>query len=112
MSTVSGLTASSLSTPSSPSTPPIDSASREAVYCFAIHAQAEPGVMPRVLELLAKRGLIPLRWHADRVGPDQAELAIDMQVTGLERATSDYIARCLRQIYGVETVLTSEKMQG
>lgn len=95
------------------STFPYDNArASEAVYCFAIHASAEPGVMPRVLELLAKRGLIPLRWHADRVGPDRSELAIDMQITGLERETCEYIARCLRQIYGVEAVLTSEKMLG
>jgi len=25
--------------------------------CFSVHAHAEPGVMPRVLELFAKRGL-------------------------------------------------------
>lgn len=85
---------------------------QDAIYCFAIQAAAEPGVMPRVLELLAKRGLIPHRWHADRVGPDGQDLAIDLQVAGLERETCDYIARCLRQIYGVEAVLTSEKMQG
>ena len=106
MSANSGLSTSPLSAPV------LHDRSREAVYCFAIQADAEPGVMPRVLELLAKRGLIPLRWHADRVGPDRDELAIDMQVAGLERHTCDYIARCLRQIYGVETVLTSEKMQG
>lgn len=85
------------------------SAARAPVFCFAIQAEAEPGVMPRVLELLAKRGLVPLRWHADRVGPGGAELSIDLQVTGLEAPVSDYIARCLRQIQGVETVLTSEK---
>ncbi|WP_366556112.1 hypothetical protein [Aquibaculum sediminis] len=87
-------------------------ASQEQVFCFAIQAAAEPGVMPRVLELLAKRGLVPLRWHADRIGVQGDELAIDMQVTGLDAHTSDYMARCLRQIYGVETVLTSEKNLG
>ena len=30
----------------------------ETAYFF-VHAQAEPGVMPRVLELFAKRGLVP-----------------------------------------------------
>ena len=31
---------------------------------FSIRALAEPGVMPRVLELFAKRGLVPQRWNS------------------------------------------------
>jgi hypothetical protein len=30
-------------------------------------------------------------------------------VNGLDQATGDYIARCLRQVFQVETVLTSQK---
>jgi acetolactate synthase small subunit len=81
----------------------------ERVACFAIHAEAAPGVMPRVLELFAKRNLVPDRWHSDRVGPDGRELAIDLQVQGLSADLTDYIARCLRQLHDVQTVLTSEK---
>lgn len=83
-----------------------------AVYCFSILAAAEPGVMPRVLELFAKRGLTPTRWHSDVVGPRGDELSIDIQVHGLDLAAGDYIARCLRQVYQVETVLTSQKHVG
>ncbi len=79
------------------------------VACFAIHAQAAPGVMPRVLELFAKRNLVPSRWHSDRVGPGGRELAIDLQVEDLTPELTDYIARCLRQLHDVEAVLTSEK---
>ena len=35
--------------------------------CFSVVARAEPGVLPRVIELFAKRGLVPTRCHA-RVG--------------------------------------------
>jgi acetolactate synthase small subunit len=79
------------------------------VACFSIHAEAAPGVMPRVLELFAKRNLVPSRWHSDRVGPGGRELAIDLQVQGLSPDLTDYIARCLRQLHDVEAVLTSEK---
>ncbi len=72
-------------------------------YC--VHARAEPGVMPRVVELFAKRGLVPQRWHSTASG---AALTIDVQIGGLPRDRADYIARCMRQITGVETVLTSE----
>ena len=74
--------------------------------CFAVHAAAEPGVMPRVLELFAKRGLVPTSWISRVSGPD---LTIDVQVLGLDAADAGYLARALRQIVAVETVLFSEK---
>jgi acetolactate synthase small subunit len=83
----------------------------KSVYCFAVHAVAEPDVMPRVLELFAKRNLIPTSWHSivasDRDGHE--ELQIDIQIQQLETRVAEHIARCLRQIANVQTVLTSEK---
>ncbi len=90
---------------------PVSAASR--VACFSIHAEADPGVMPRVLELFAKRGLVPRRWVSDVTGPGGGhggrELSIDVQVAGMAPETQAYIARCLRQVWGVGTVLTSER---
>jgi acetolactate synthase small subunit len=91
---------------------PAPGAVAETVYCFSILAEAEPGVMPRVLGLFAKRGLVPTRWHSDVTGKDGRDLSIDVQVNGLDVATGDYIARCLRQVFQVETVLTSQKLVG
>ncbi len=73
---------------------------------FSVQARAEPGVMPRVVELFAKRGLVPQKWHS--TASDTA-LTIDVQMGGLDRDLADYIARCMRQIAGVETVLTAER---
>ena len=82
-----------------------------ATVCFSIQASVEPGVMPRVLELFAKRNLVPERWvsgvHA--IADRGAELMIDLQVAGLTRQDMDYLARCLGQITDVRSVLTSEK---
>ena len=72
---------------------------------FSVQACAEPGVMPRIVELFAKRGLVPRKWHSTALG---SVLTIDVQIDGLGRDLADYIARCMRQIVGVETVLTSE----
>jgi acetolactate synthase small subunit len=82
-----------------------DSGSSPLAASFCLQARAEPGVMPRVLELFAKRGLVPHKWHSTASG---AVLVIDVQIAGLERDVADYIARCMRQIVGVEAVLTSE----
>ena len=79
------------------------------VACFSIQAEAEPGVMPRVLEIFARRGLVPRRWVSDVTGPGGRELTIDVQVAGLAPETQAYIARCLREIWGVGAVLTSER---
>jgi acetolactate synthase small subunit len=82
-----------------------DSGHSPVFVCYSLQARAEPGVMPRVVELFAKRGLVPHKWHSTASG---SLLAIDLQIGGLERDVADYIARCMRQIVGVETVLTSE----
>ena len=73
--------------------------------CFSVHADAEPGVMPRVLALFAKRGLVPTSWHSRVNG---GELTIDLQMKGLDGDTASYIAACLRQVISVSTVLTYE----
>jgi hypothetical protein len=65
--------------------------------------------MPRVLELFAKRGLVPTAWHSAVYGTERPELTIDIQMRGLERDLMDYLAACLRQIAYVEVVLTTEK---
>jgi hypothetical protein len=77
----------------------------ETVF-FSVHAQAEPGVMPRVLEFFAKRGLVPSSWHSSVSGVDQARLTIEIQMSGLGREIAEYIAACVRQIASVESVLT------
>ena len=73
---------------------------------FAVRAGADPGALPRVLELFAKRGLVPAaltsRLHDDA-------LAMEIEMAGLARAESDHIANCLRQIPMVTQVLTTEQ---
>jgi hypothetical protein len=61
--------------------------------------------MPRVLELFAKRGLVPDRWHSAVARPEM-NLSIDVEITGLERDVVEYVANCMRQITGVDLVMT------
>jgi len=80
-----------------------------ATACFSVDARAEPGVMPRVLELFAKRGLVPSFWQSSTSGGDRTRLKIDIQMCGLGSKTIDYMAACLRQITFVEVVAISQK---
>lgn len=84
-------------------------AAMDVTACFSIQARAEPSVMPRVLELFAKRGLIPARWHSDIGGRRRDELTIDLQVQGLSSAQRDHAAASLRGMVSVTSVLVSEK---
>ena len=65
-------------------------------YCF--EADVEPAVLPRALELLAKRGLVPARVFAQA---DADMLSVEIEVEGLEPTTADHVRRCLGQIVGV-----------
>lgn len=74
---------------------------------FSLQARPEPGVMPRVLELFAKRGLVPQHWQSTVSDADEPMLSIDVRVAGLGDDTVEYVANCMRQITGVEVVLTT-----
>lgn len=89
--------------------PPVASAFRtegQPTACFSVHGMAEPGLMPRVVELFAKRGLVPSSWISRVVG---REITIDVQMAGLDADSAHYIARCLRQMVAVDVVLVSQK---
>jgi hypothetical protein len=92
----------------SPAFAPAADANPPFTALFCVCARAEPGVMPRVLELFAKRGLVPTVWHSAIAGGDRGRLTIDIEMGGLGREAARYIAACLRQIADVETVLTAE----
>ena len=68
-------------------------------YCF--EADAEPGVLPRALELFAKRGLVPARVYAQA---DADLLSVEIEVEGLEPDTADHVGLCLSQIVGVRHI--------
>jgi acetolactate synthase small subunit len=74
---------------------------------FSVRANAEPGVMPRVLELFAKRGLVPSLCLAQLIGDD--ELMIEVEMPGLAREAMDYLAASMRQIASVAVVLAAQR---
>lgn len=84
---------------------------RSATATFSVHARAEPGVLPRLLELFAKRGLVPTLWRSV-ASHDDRELAIEIEMRGLAGVMTDYIAACMRQIVGVDVVLSSTENGG
>ena len=82
---------------------------RHPTRCFSVTADAEPGAMARVLEVFAKRGLVPNQWHSTLAGRHEEELQIDVQIAGVDAALARRLAGTLRQVVAVRSVLTSEK---
>ena len=87
-----------------PFDPSTDRNERPAGAQFSVTAAASPGVMPRALELFAKRGLVPIECRARA---DGGRLQIDIRIAGMEPRLADYIATCMRQIHLVDRVLVT-----
>ncbi len=74
--------------------------------CFSLTARAEPGVLPRVLEYFAKRGQTPHRLESRSTG---GVLTIEIRMVDMDQALADYIGRCLREVFAVESVLVGQE---
>jgi acetolactate synthase regulatory subunit len=82
---------------------------RHKTYCFSVRAEAEPSVLPRLLALFAKRGMVPTALHARCHDHASSRLQVDIEATGLEADLANYLQLCMQQIVGVELVLLSTK---
>src|SRR5215470_2800514 len=78
-------------------------------FCLTVRTVADPGSLPRLLEVFAKRGMVPSKLFCVATGAD--ELTVDLQVTGLDDDLGAVIANQLRSQVGIETVLTSVKTE-
>jgi hypothetical protein len=91
---------------------PRPSAGRDPVptFCLTVRTVADPGSLPRLIEVFAKRGMVPAKLFCVATGAD--ELTVDLQVAGLDPDLGAIIANQLRSQVGIETVLTSVKTEG
>jgi hypothetical protein len=71
---------------------------------YFISAPAHPGLLPRLIEPVAKLGAVPHRVHASREAGDGTELVVDLRLAGVPPRTADLVARALRAVVGVRQV--------
>jgi hypothetical protein len=72
---------------------------------FFVSAPADPGLLPRLIEPVAKLGAVPTRVHASRESGDGTELTVDLRLAGVAPRTADLIGRALRAVVGVRQVM-------
>jgi len=72
---------------------------------FFVSAPADPGLLPRLIEPVAKLGAVPSRVHASREAGDGTELTVDLRLAGVTPRTADLVERALRAVVGVRQVM-------
>ena len=80
--------------------------SRHSVH-FSITADADPGALPRVLELFALRGLTPDLVRVSKFKQQsflRSNIAIDIHISGLNTAEQDIILHKLHAQISVQNV--------
>ena len=102
-------------------TSPVAAASGAAAACaepatvrayYFISAPAHPGLLPRLIEPVAKLGAVPTRVHASRESGDGTELTVDLRLAGVAPRTADLVARALRAVVGVRQVRAVVEPEG
>jgi acetolactate synthase small subunit len=86
------------------------SSTQQRVDCFSVFAAAEPGALPRILDVFTLFGVVPQRLHVCRLESDQDQLVIDVQAAGLPAGRAEQIARRLDRVVVVTQVLHSERV--
>ncbi len=82
------------------------STSAETVRAFFfITAPVDPGLLPRLIEPVAKLGAVPSRVHASRELGDGSELTVDLRLAGVAPRTAELVEYALRAVVGVRQVL-------
>ena len=89
-------------TPSNPS----DTRLHEVKALYFVTADAEPNMLPRLIEPFAKLGLVPDRVHCDRDAFHSCTLRVDLRAAELSNHYAMLIEKALRSVVGVQTVIT------
>ena len=79
---------------------------------FFVTAPADPGLLPRLIEPVAKLGAVPSRVHASRESGDGSELSVDLRLAGVAPRTAELIEYALRAVVGVRQVMAVIEAEG
>lgn len=72
---------------------------------FFVTAPADPGLLPRLIEPVAKLGAVPSRMHASREDRDGSELSVDLRLSGVSPRVAELVEFALRAVVGVRQVM-------
>lgn len=79
---------------------------------FLVQGDADPGLLPRLLEPFSKLGTVPTRVHASRENGDGSILSVDLRLSDVPYRTAELIENALRRILGVSQIIAAIEPQG
>jgi hypothetical protein len=79
---------------------------------FFVAAPADPGLLPRLIESVARLGYVPSRVHASREAGDGSELTVDLRLTGVPSRIAELVEFALRAVVGVRQVIAVVEREG
>lgn len=77
----------------------------DAIYF--VTADADPGMVPRLVEPFSKMSVVPMRIHVSSEDGDGAELGADLRIANVTQQTAMLIEKALRRIVGVRQVIVA-----
>lgn len=72
---------------------------------FYVTGVADPGLLPRLIEPVAKLGYVPARVHASREAGDGTEVTVDLRLQGVSARGAELVENALRAVVGVRQVI-------
>ena len=72
---------------------------------FLITAPTDPGLLPRLIEPIAKLGAVPSRVHASSEAGEGLELSVELRLRGVHLRTAHLVEHALRAVVGVRQVM-------
>lgn len=87
------------------SAPSNSSESAAVAARFHVIGDADPGLLPRLLEPIAKLGATPMRVHASREAGDGSELTVDLRLGLVAQRTAEQVESALRRVIGVRQLV-------
>lgn len=73
---------------------------------FYVVGVADPGLLPRLIEPVAKMGHVPSRVHASRESGDGSEVVVDLRLVDINARTAQLVENALRATVGVRQVIS------
>ena len=87
------------------SAPRRDAAADRVRALFHVTGEADPGLLPRLVDPVAKLGLVPSRMHASTEDGDGSAVTFDLRLASVARYEAERVASALRRVVGVHQVL-------
>lgn len=77
----------------------------EARALFHVTGVADPGLLPRLIEPVAKMGYTPTRLHVSREDGDGSVVSVDLRLGGVPMVDASRVEGALRAVVGVLQVI-------